>query len=52
LSEYHHLKLHRLEIKNFRCFDNFDLVVNGESLFFINENGGGKTSLFSALRTR
>ncbi len=43
------MKLQRLEIKNFRCFDSFDLVVNGESLFFISENGGGKTSLFSAL---
>jgi predicted ATPase len=43
------LRLNRLSIENFRCFDNFALDVGGRSLFIISENGGGKTSLISAV---
>lgn len=44
------MKLARIEISNFRCFDQFDLQVAGESLIFIAPNGGGKTSLLVGLR--
>ena len=43
------MKLQELEIKNFRCFEKLNLLLNGDSLFFISENGGGKTALLSAL---
>lgn len=43
------MKLNRLSIKNFRCFDDFVLDVGGRSLFLISENGGGKSSVLSAL---
>src|SRR5208282_189842 len=49
LFQVHLLKLNRLSIDNFRSFDNFALDVGGRSLFIISENGGGKTSLISAL---
>jgi putative ATP-dependent endonuclease of the OLD family len=43
------LRLDRLSIKNFRCFENFTLDVGGRSFFLISENGGGKSSLLSAI---
>jgi hypothetical protein len=43
------MKLERLYIDNFRCFNNFVLDLGGRSRFVISENGGGKTSLISAL---
>jgi AAA domain len=39
----------RLSIGNFRGFDNFVLEVGGRSLFLIGENGGGKSSLLTAI---
>jgi len=43
------VKIQRIEIRNFRCFVNFDLDVGGESIFVIGENGCGKSSLLLAL---
>jgi putative ATP-dependent endonuclease of the OLD family len=43
------LKLNRLSLDNFRCFDNFVLDVAGRSLSVISENGGGKTSVLSTV---
>jgi ABC-type Mn2+/Zn2+ transport system ATPase subunit len=44
------MKLVRMELRNFACFDNFDLLVDGRSLIVIGPNGGGKTSLLGAMR--
>lgn len=38
----------KLEITNFRCFPTFSLDV-GRSLFFVSENGVGKSSLLAAI---
>lgn len=43
------MKIRRVEIRNFRSFPVFDLEVNGESLFVIGENGGGKSTLLTAI---
>ena len=43
------LKIERLVIRNFRCFDNFDLNIGGRSLFLIGENASGKSSLLTAI---
>lgn len=43
------MKVRRLEVRNFRSLSNFDLDVDGETLFVIGENGGGKSSLLTAL---
>lgn len=43
------MRINRIEIKNFRAFRDFDLDVGGRSLFVIGENGGGKTSLLTAV---
>jgi predicted ATPase len=43
------MKIERLSIRNFRGFGNFVLEVGGRSLFLIGENGGGKSSLLTAI---
>lgn len=43
------MKIERLEIQNFRSFATFDLDLGGRSLFVIAENGGGKSSLLTAI---
>ncbi|HEV7566338.1 MAG TPA: AAA family ATPase [Microbacteriaceae bacterium] len=43
------MKISRVQINNFRSFANFDLNLDGESMFVIGENGGGKTSLLTAI---
>lgn len=43
------MKVRRLEVRNFRSLTNFDLDLNGETIFVIGENGGGKSSLLTAL---
>jgi recombinational DNA repair ATPase RecF len=37
------LRLLRLEIQNFRCFEHFELELDGASLTFVAANGGGKS---------
>ena len=39
-----------IEIRNFRCFDDFSLNLEGDSLLLIAPNAGGKTSLLTAVR--
>lgn len=41
--------LQRIQIKNFRCFKDFDLDINGKSLTIVAPNGGGKTALLWAI---
>lgn len=41
--------LRRIEIRNFRCFENFSLNIDGSSAFIVAPNGGGKTSLLECL---
>jgi predicted ATP-dependent endonuclease of OLD family len=43
------MRISRIEISNFRSFRQFELELNGESMFVIGENGGGKTSLLTAV---
>jgi hypothetical protein len=43
------MRLQRVRITNYRCFDNFDLPVDGESLTLVAANAGGKSSLLTAL---
>jgi len=43
------MQINRIEIRNFRSFRQFELDLNGESVFIIGENGGGKTSLLTAV---
>ena len=42
------MKIKRLAIRNFRSFADFSIDLEGESLFVIGENAGGKTSLLTA----
>lgn len=39
-----------MEIRNFRCFQDFTLEVSGTSLLVIGPNAGGKTALVTAIR--
>jgi predicted ATPase len=43
------VKIQRVELRNFRSFPGFDLDIAGDSLLFIGENGGGKSSLLTAM---
>lgn len=43
------MKIQRIEIRNFRCFIDFKLDVDGRSIFVIGENGCGKSSLLLAV---
>ena len=44
------MKLERVHLRNYRCFDDFLLEVGGGSLLVIGPNAGGKTSLVTAIR--
>lgn len=44
------MKLQRIALRNFRCFEDFTLDVAGEPLLVIGPNGGGKTSLVTGIR--
>src|SRR6266545_7780619 len=43
------MEISRIEIRNFRSFRQFELNLDGESMFVIGENAGGKTSLLTAV---
>jgi predicted ATPase len=43
------VKLRRIEFRNFRSFENFDLDLDEGSFFLIGENGGGKSSLLTGV---
>src|SRR5688500_2832716 len=43
------MRITRLSIKNFRCFDNFATDLAGKSRFLIGENAIGKSSLITAI---
>lgn len=43
------MRIQRIEIENFRSFGSLDLRLDGESIFLISENGGGKSSLLTAI---
>ena len=42
-------RLHRIEIRNFKAFDKFDLHLDGKHLLVYGPNGSGKSSLYWAL---
>jgi len=44
------VQLRRIELRNFRCFENFTLDLLGDSLLVIGPNAGGKTSLLDGIR--
>jgi predicted ATPase len=43
------VKIQTIEIRNFRCFADFKLDVDGRSIFVVGENGCGKSSLLLAV---
>jgi putative ATP-dependent endonuclease of the OLD family len=43
------MRLHKLEIDNYRSFSQFALNAGGNSLFLVSENGVGKTALLVAV---
>lgn len=43
------MKIHRVDILNFRSFSSFELELAGRSVLIIGENAGGKTSLLTAI---
>jgi hypothetical protein len=42
------MRLQHLEISNFRCFEQFELELSGESLTLVAANAGGKSSVLTA----
>ena len=44
------MKLHSLVIKNFRCFEELNLELGGNSLVLVGANGSGKSSILAAVR--
>ena len=44
------MRLETVELRNFRCFESFTLQLQGESLFVVAPNAGGKTSLLRGIR--
>lgn len=43
------LELKKLRIRNFRTFESLEIDLNGRLVFFIGENGAGKTSILEAI---
>lgn len=43
------MRIHRVQIKNFRSYVHFDLQVDGASLTIVAPNAGGKTTLLTAI---
>jgi len=43
------MRLKAIEVRNFRCFENLQLDIGGESLFIIGANARGKSSLLKAI---
>jgi predicted ATPase len=43
------MRISEVQVSNFRSFRSFTLELDGESIFVIGENGGGKTSLLTAI---
>src|SRR6266487_2761148 len=49
-ERYHSLVIRRLYVHNFRCLENFELPVSGQSsVLLIGNNGSGKTTVGLAL---
>jgi len=43
------LKIKKLTVKNFRCFESFELQLDDRCTVLIGNNGSGKTALLDAL---
>ncbi len=44
------MRLNKIHIKNFRCFDNLEIELGEEVTIFIGKNGSGKTNLIKAMQ--
>ena len=45
------MRLERIELRNFRCYEDFALELGGQSVLVIGSNASGKTSLLAAIRS-
>lgn len=45
------MRIDRVELTNFRCFENLEFDLNPHFTLFIGDNGSGKTSIIEALAT-
>jgi AAA15 family ATPase/GTPase len=43
------IRVHRIQIKNFRGIRNLDLPINGKSLVIYGPNGSGKSGVIDAI---
>lgn len=43
------VRIAKIDVRNYRCFEQLSLDVNGESLTLVAANAGGKTSLLTAV---
>lgn len=43
------MRINRLKLKNFRCYDSLDIDFNSELTVIVGENGKGKTAIFDAV---
>ena len=43
------MRLEKIELRNFRCFEHFELELAGDSLLVLGANASGKSSLLSAV---
>ena len=46
------MKLHKVHIQNYRCFESLEVELGQQCTVVIGKNGAGKSTLLSALRTR
>jgi predicted ATP-binding protein involved in virulence len=49
-KKFYTMKIHRIEINNFRCFEHLELELNLRLNVFVGVNGSGKTAILEAVK--
>jgi len=44
------MRIDKIQIENFRCFDDYQVILGKETTILIGKNGSGKTNLIAALK--